>query len=195
MAVGDLYRVSFNQQVHNVNVANVFHFEQTGVSSDDVPQLIQAFLDTFVTLYQQYCAIEWRPLCVKAQRIKPTEGSARLGLIPLGNDGLALGECMPANQVGVISLYTALYGKKTRGRHFISGATEQWEVRNNHNNGGLVNLQMIADALVAQLVATVPDGTWQAAVYSQTDGTWQLVTAQESRSPFKKLRGRTARIC
>lgn len=195
MAVGELYRVSFNQQVYNVNVANVFHFEQTGAASEDVPQLIQAFLDTFVTLYQQYCAIEWVPLCVKAQRILPTEGSARLGLIPAGNEGLAPGECMPANQVGVISLYTALYGKKTRGRHFISGCSEDHETRNNHNSGGFSALQGISAALIAQLVATAPDGTWQAAVFSPTDGTHQQVTAEETRSPFKKLRGRTARIC
>lgn len=195
MAVNDLYRLSFNQQVYNVNVANVFHFEQTGASSDDVPQLIQAFLDRYVTLYQQYCAIEWVPKCVKVNRIKPTEGSARIGLIPAGNEGLAPNECMPANQVGTISLYTAVYSKNTRGRHFFSGASEDHEDRNNHNNNGFGHLQSIGNQLVATLEGIVPDGQWKTAVYSDTLGTWQLVTAYEARSPFKKLRGRTARIC
>lgn len=195
MAVGELYRLAFNQQVHNVNIANVFHYEQTGASSDDVPKLIQAFLDKMIPVWQLYMAPEWVPLCVKANRIKPTEGSARMGLIPSGNEGLAAGECMAANQCATISTYSAVYGKRTRGRHFISGASETFEVRNNHTQPAMTLLQAIGNLLVGELVGTVPDGTWQLAVYSQTAETWEKVTAYEARSPFKKHRGRTARIC
>lgn len=195
MAVGELYRLSFNYQVYNVNCANVFHFEQTGSSSDDVPQLIQAFLDRYIALYKDYCSPEWVPLCVKANRIKPTEGSARVGIIPAGNQGTAAGECMPANQVGAISLYSAFYSKSTRGRHWFSGASESFEERNNHSLAGFQALQAIGNQLIVPLVGITPDGTWKTCIYSSTGGTWVDVTVYEARSPFKKLRGRTARIC
>ena len=195
MAVGELYRLSFNYQVYNVNCVNVFHFEQTGASSDDVAQLIQAFLDRYISLYQAYCAVEWVPLCVKASRIKPTEGSARLGIIPAGNEGLAAGECMPANQVSVISQYSAVYTKRGRGRVYISGASENFEEKNNHNAAGFAALVPIGEQLNSELVGVVADGTWQTAIFSETGDTWEQQTRYEARSPFKKLRGRTARIC
>lgn len=195
MAVGDLYQVAFHQTVHNVNCVNVFHFKQTGASSDDVPQLIQAFLDNVIDVARLAFAVEWVPLCVDVNRILPTEGSHRFGLIPSGNEGQDAGECMPANQVAAVTWYTSAPTKKGRGRTWFSGFAEEREGRNNLTQPGLVLLQDLASVLRTELVGTVPDGTWQLHVYSTTDETSLEVEAFEARSPFKKLRSRTPRIC
>lgn len=195
MAVDDIYQVTFHQRVHNVPIANVFHYKQTGASSADTFALGQAFGEKVaVAAFGANLGPEWEAVCLETRLFAPTQGQIVYTSLA-GVVGQQVGESMLANQVATLSWYTTTQNKNGRGRTFVSGIIEEQEGRNNLTFDGLSGLQDIGEKMIAQLVATAPDGTWQLQVWSQTNTAAYDVIAYEARSPLKKLRTRTPRIC
>ena len=195
MAIDDTYKLELHQQVHNVNLVNIFHYKQVTSSTDDAPQLIAAFLNTVLTTWRNMCGPEWKALCVIVSRLLPTEGSRRFGVLTPPVTGMASGECMPANSVVVGTWYTNEVSKTGRGRSYFSGFPEAAEGRNNLVNSNWEAFVNTLNVINSTQIGSPSDGSWKLVIWSPKDQVTYDVEAFEGRTPIKKLRSRTPRIC
>lgn len=198
MAAGDVYQLSLDQTVGQANLTNVFMYKQVVDGSDPAlarQKLAEAFEGDVMDKFAQGLNAAWSAFCIRISRKSPTT-SPELVVVPTTNNvGAKINQVLPPNQVGVVSFYTEEYSRKGRGRKYISGMDAADEAANNCTNIGLIVLQAIGDAVLADLSAVGDSGVYESGLLDFDGVTWRKFERMEARSPLKKLRGRTTKVC
>ena len=163
MAIGDLIRLTVNQELDASVVQNVLYYKinEENVGGDDVKTLTESFIAGILTS-------PWKATvnqsvmftCVTGQKVFPTPiGAARD--FPAGFAGTLTGTSLPATNCALIqkvNLTQGGVGKK--GRVYIAGFEEDDTAQGRLDAGAFTRLGTLATSLQAD-VAGAPDGIYE----------------------------------
>jgi len=150
MAVGDIIRLTVNQNLQSSVVQNVLYYkiETEDTSGDDVKALAEEFIQDVVTAI-------WAPEvsdslifeCVDAQKVFPGDVEA-LRAFPIGIPGEQTGTSLPATNCALIQkVNLAQGGVGKKGRVYIAGFLEEDTAEGRWNALAFARLGSIASIL------------------------------------------------
>jgi len=195
--MGDIYRVSYDQEVYGVQLTNVYHYDNTvppAGGTNVAEDLAEGFENTIHAAIRLALGDTWSGVCVRVARIDPEAGS-EFGRIITTQAGANAQPTFPANVVICTTKYTDLLTKRGRGRSYQSGFPEVAEVEG-------VLTTVYHDAWVTAQIVVASEvtggggvGKYQPGVWSQAASAIQPQVAFEIQTAFRKLRGRTSSSC
>lgn len=193
MAVGDFYRVSWNQTCHGINCVNTFVYKQTGGSGSvaEEQDLAEGFRDDVAAnIVGTWGSDQYVSECIVVRKIAP--GAASIYHLVHGVEGSFTGvESLPAKSVAVISRYTTQLGRKGRGRTYLSGGLQSWEKDNCWSTAGFSVLINIANWFFADVTSGSGGGVFEPGMLVGTPGSFEEILKHEVRSQIRNLRSRT----
>lgn len=197
MASGDDYRLSFDQVVHGVLCTNVLYYEQfnnVDPGFSDESQLIIAFLEDVVPLYQAALSTGWLGACIKVQRVQPDTGGVVVATLAAAN-GLRTGEPIPANKCAMAQLRSPDVGLDAQGRCFISGWSEDDILHGNLESDNILNIQALATALVTTIAPAADGGSWIPGHASSVDLVFHQYDTGYINPKVRTVKNRTETLC
>jgi hypothetical protein len=196
MAVGDKYMVACQGSVYGITAVNVFHFEETSVTSDQFAALAvcEAFIEDIVPKWMLAVSSDYTLHCVTAQKLGAGVATPQAINPTTGNVGDRSGPSLPCNQVVCVSIYTATPTKRGRGRHYFSGIA----MTDEEDNAISVDLANLFDTFGQQLTEPINEsggGQWMPVIYSKAANLFPPVIGAEYSPQVRLHRARTPRLC
>lgn len=193
MPSGDIYELSMITTLHGQDLANVYHYQQSGPdptgSVDD--ELFQAFNEDVIPKWQLATSSEVGCVAVITRRIWPSPTPGIIHAVTIS--GSLSGASQPADSVVSATFTSANHTKKGRGRKFFSGIT-QGDVKNGTIKTGSITLWLtFAGVLWTEIAYGASTTTWKPGVYNRATSTISLFTGAVVRTIIKTLRSRTER--
>ena len=152
VAVADVLRIVFQCRAGDQLGLNVRHYKCTaivGVGSVDLLAIATAFYVNFNSLYTQLLSEHALFEGTSCQRVSPDETSTYAST-DAGIPGESVGDLLPRQVSGMITLYSPLIGRKNRGRCYVPFPGEAAnDVDSTPVAGYVTVLQELADLLAA----------------------------------------------
>jgi hypothetical protein len=120
MSVGDIWQIRIFCRMDDQLSINIRHYQTVltvgpgSVAAQDVADTLRpGFQTAYLNILTEQATFQ----ALSAQKLRPLPvGSEAFSFATLPNDGLRLGDALPRQTCGVISLRTALAGRSNRGR-------------------------------------------------------------------------------
>ena len=196
MAVGDIYNLVIDQQLHNTAIANVFHFEQTvdGDGEDEL-NLMRGFEEQLFPDWRNFCSDQWSVACMRARRVSGSGVFPEELYLPTGAVGNLAEEALPANCVLCCTWYSETFNKSGRGRTYFSGIGMPQESENTWTRGLIVLFNMFGDKFVAPITDTMTGAVFTSVLWTGVTPSSKNIGQYIANSDVRKLRGRTSKQC
>lgn len=174
MAVGDVWRVSFEGTLLGAEYVNVFHYKakSVGANPTSFASRIATLLYTPVATQLRdtwvLSAFHARQLAVPAPVV---DGSVSV------TGGVSTGDTLPPQCALVVSLRTGLAGRSHRGRIYLGGYAEQYQASGQWLASIYTFVQSTLDTMVLELgdSGSSADYTW---------GVWSRKLGGEDPGPY-----------
>ena len=199
MAVDDIFELSFDQTVHGIPATNVFRFRETSTDATNPniggQQLIEAFEEDIVPVWQALCVQQWQGVCIKARKILPIGGVRSVKILPDTNGDRTLVEGCPTNQSAVATLYTMPGSDNRFNWNFFTGLAITDETKGILTDAARALLVTLLGRLVVSISPSASPYVFLYQVLVEA-GTLALDHAKtEIRSQVRKNRSRTQTLC
>ena len=196
MAIGDKYRLVTKGSLYGVTAVNVYYYEETAPTSDTFPQLAaaDAFFEDVVPGWMSCLSNGFTLHCIESAVITAGPGAPWVKTLSSGNVGTRVGEALPANRVVCVSLYSEVYTKRGRGRHYFAGI----RLADEEDNAISSNLFDVYEPFAESLTDPINEsdgGQWKPVVFSEAAAAYYDIVAKTVNPQVRTLRGRTPRLC
>lgn len=195
--VNDVYEIKYATYCAGNAGINVLHYACTavaGTGSTDIQLATQ--LDALMApLYKACMAGIATYYGIRAQRVTPLPKSLSVVVSPNIGVGLAGAAALPGQVCGIITLQTAIAGRKNRGRVYVPfPASAQNDATNDTPVGGYKNeIQSLGVGLTSTIVAGVGGNTstMVPVIYHRKDSTFTLVVSIRANQKWATQRRRS----
>jgi len=194
MAVNDVYEVTFTIDVKGETCFCVGHYRESGACTDLIPaqSLLEALQAAFFTDWAAINAVQTVIACAYARRIDPTPGVAYTLISNLAGDVAV--DALPTTSACIVTWYSAIAGKRTRGRTYLPGLPEDAQDGGLLEDAAIAAIQDLAALMIGPIAAVGGDtGEWKRAVWSELNLTDADVIAAVVRSNLGTMRSRRQR--
>jgi hypothetical protein len=161
MSAGNVYAATLVQTCNDTRFANVLHFKQSagGESPDPKADLAELIETGLVPAMATGLSVQWVPKCVHIRKLG-LAGQDYFRLNFAATTGDVAGEALPTDLCCNVQCLTALLGRGSSGRVFLSGIPETAEEDNCVNDAELALLANTSNWLSQDQVGTAY--TWRA---------------------------------
>lgn len=193
MPVGDIFEWQLLGIMEGQRTRNIFHYRTVAEAGTGATlQAMGGALYTNIgTLLRLFMSSNYFTEGFRITRIRPTLG------VPYEDSdesdaGAVAGDSLPTFVAAIITIHTALGGRKRRGRKYIGGVPEANADQSGLTAAALVVLQNAADEFNdAITVGTLGNETQiEPVLYSRSDNTFNLITGATARSKLGTMRSR-----
>lgn len=196
MGVGDIYQLAVDQALHGVLLTNVLHVEQLiGGSGDDEDDLFAAFKEDSLPTWKLAVSAQLSFTCLRARQVSGVGSFAEALEVLAAQQGILLGEALPANNVAVVSWYSETYSKSGRGRSYLSGCRIEDEDENTWVEAQFILLETMSLLLGGTWTDSVSGASFARTIWGGSPATAKDIVKREVRPQVRKLRGRTTKAC
>lgn len=123
-AVNDLYQVRLIGRIEGQETNNVLHFQCVGATTDVELNLIQVFLECFITNLLPVLSSNWQLVECRWKKVYPTLGVETV-TVPSGTTtGGGSASSLPSFNSLLYSIRTPTGGRTHRGRMYVAGIPE-----------------------------------------------------------------------
>jgi hypothetical protein len=188
MATGDIYELVYRQQLHGIEVNNVYHFRDED-GQGDAQKLADDFATSPFIQQHKFCATtNLLIISVATRQIYPFVEN--LGFHLLNTNGV-IGPSGIAAVVAMVSTWhTALRGRRYRGRTYWAGVGLTM-VAGKWNQSDINALGLAVDALLQRYGPEPNQPTYRMGVWSRKNGVIDPITT--SPAGFTPIIGATVR--
>jgi len=196
MPLGDIYQLGVNQVIHGVQIANVYHFEQTvdttpGTRAED--SLMEAWKEKMIPLQAAMSVTQWQMSCMTARKVRVTPGAQFV--LPDTTPGTVIGEGNAASTCCLASLYSSNVGPRGRGRKFISGLPISSNDKGRLDLAALTTFTAFLDELITAIKWTADNAQFIIRIISTIDAVIRNVQSYHMRRALTKQSSRLPHIC
>jgi hypothetical protein len=194
--IGDKYTLTTLGSLYGVACVNVFSYEETSATTDPFPTLALAdsFIEDVLPSWMACCSSDFSIDCVEARVLGSGQAISQIRALSSGNVGLRDPDALPASRVVCVSLYSEVYTKRGRGRHYISGIQKEDEGDNAISNE-LFDLFIDFAQKLIDPINESNGGQWKPVIRSVAANAFYELVSRAVSPQVRQLRGRTPRLC
>lgn len=195
--VDDLFKLVSRSSLYGSPCINVWHYMVDSDPPGGEPEkdIIGSFKTLVLPAWMDICSVDFMVDCLSVTKVAAGVNPTVIEVLASGNTGAINVDALPPNKTYLLSLQSAVFTKQGRGRKFLSGIPETFEVDNAIIAAQRTNCDTFGLAAATDLTGGPGLGQYSAAIYSETAGIPQRVRHFDFHPAVHSLRGRTAVRC
>lgn len=168
MAVGDLLTVTIVGRLHGQTTNYVLNYRETvtGMGNQSV-ELCAAIDLTIADKFRAWASDEWTYLYTQVQKFFPLPLTAYVVANGSAGSGAIAENSMPTEVAAVITKVSAFGGRDRRGRVFLAGVPETYELNSALSALGITNTTTLAGHLIGLVSDLGATWSWEPVIVSR----------------------------
>lgn len=192
MAVGDIYLVTVEQELHGQTILNTCHYLESASGGSGGAALLAAGIDSRIgSVWKPVMSDEWHYTLTQAQKVYPTPPQYPVQVGTNSGDGAVGTPAANTSDAIVFTKRTALAGRKYRGRFYIAGYPNTYQFESAIESTSVATMTPLG----AALVGTYTNGTYtfDPVLFHRSDNTNTAIAATVLRTTIRNQRRRQLR--